>query len=329
MRPLRLVVSTITVSLVLTALGSATAGASKSAYPVTIDSCGVKTTYTKTPSRVAVNDANQMEDILALGLQNRVVGTWSVASDGPVAPQWRAANAKVHVVSSDNYMTLEQVIKLHPDFLYAGYNYGFVVGTTLTPQYLTKFGIKSYVLSESCAHVQNITEPHLSDIYLDLTNLGKIFNVRARAAKVISTIKAQIGSVKPKVAHLKPVSVFVSPNIEAASPRAAAGLTLATPMLADAGGVNIFSSLKVTYGPVSWEQVVDAKPQCIVYAVYPGTNLTPAGVLHYLKTNPTTETIPAVVNNCLLPVANDELTPDVVPFAVEVQRWPQRVQAAA
>jgi hypothetical protein len=41
-------------------------------------------TYTSAPTRSAVNDANQTADMLALGLQSHIVGTWAVAADGPV-----------------------------------------------------------------------------------------------------------------------------------------------------------------------------------------------------------------------------------------------------
>jgi iron complex transport system substrate-binding protein len=301
-------------SAILTVVTSTSSGAA-SPYPVTIDSCGVKTTYTSAPTRAAVNDANQIEDMLALGLQSHIVGTWAVAADGPVDPKYRAANAKIHVVSPDHYFTLEQLVGLHPDFVYAGYNYGFEVGSpTLQPQYLTKFGIKSYVLAESCAHVQSsIQAASFSDIYTDLTNLGKIFNVRAKAAQVIAHMKSQVASTAAKTAHLKPISVFVCTGCTGTAPYTAAGLSMSTPMLAAAGGRDIFADLKVTYGAVSWEQVEARAPQCIVYNVEVGSAYvsdSQAAVLKFFRTSPQTKNLPAVKNGCLYPSYNDQITPD-------------------
>jgi len=54
------------------------------AYPVTVTSCGVPVTYGKAPTRAVSNDINTTEDMLALGLESRMVGTFGVTGDGPV-----------------------------------------------------------------------------------------------------------------------------------------------------------------------------------------------------------------------------------------------------
>jgi iron complex transport system substrate-binding protein len=66
---------------------AAAASASSSpaaAYPVTVTSCGVPVTYGKAPTRAVSNDINTTEDMLALGLESRMVGTFGVTGDGPV-----------------------------------------------------------------------------------------------------------------------------------------------------------------------------------------------------------------------------------------------------
>ena len=105
----------------------------------------------------------------------------------PVPPQYQAGFAKVRDVSPNNYFTLEQLVGLHPDFLFAGWNYGLQAGTNLTPTYLEKFGIKTLVLTESCAHVQPGKDSiSINDTYQDLRNLGNIFGVQGRAAAVVA-----------------------------------------------------------------------------------------------------------------------------------------------
>jgi ABC-type Fe3+-hydroxamate transport system substrate-binding protein len=52
----------------------------------------------------------------------------------------------VRDVSSD-YFTLEELVGLHPDFLFASWNYGLQTGSNLTPQGLSKFGIKTLALA--------------------------------------------------------------------------------------------------------------------------------------------------------------------------------------
>jgi len=290
---------------------SSAAAKPAAAYPVTVTSCGVPVTYDRAPERAVSNDINTTEDMLALGLESHMVGDFGAVGDGPVdqpiPPEYQAGFAKVRDVSPQNYFTLEQLVGLHPDFLFAGWNYGLQTGTNLTPDYLSKFGIKTLVLTESCAHVQPGKDSvSINDTYQDLRNLGEIFNVRQRAQQVISGMQAQVAAAQAKVAGLKPVTVFDYDSGEAA-PVTGPGLAMPTPLISLGGGTNIFASLKQSWTTVSWEQVVAAQPQCIIINDY-GTP-TAAQKEKFLETFPASKNLPAVKNHCFLPLAYDEVTP--------------------
>jgi iron complex transport system substrate-binding protein len=280
------------------------------AYPVTVTNCGTPVTYTEAPQRAVSNDINTTEDMLALGLESRMVGTFGVTGDGPVGQpvpaQYLAGFHQVRDVSSD-YFTKEELVGLHPDFLFAGWNYGLEAGTSLTPQGLAQFGIKTLALTESCVHVQKgTTTVSISDTYQDLRNLGEIFNVRAKAQRVISAMQAQVAAARSKVAGLKPVTVFDYDSGEAA-PFTGPGLAMPNALISLAGGTNIFASLKQSWTSVSWEQVVKADPQCIIINDY-GTP-TAAQKEKFLETSPITKNLTAVKNRCFLPLSYDEVTP--------------------
>jgi iron complex transport system substrate-binding protein len=207
--------------------GSAAAAA---AYPVTVTNCGTAVTYDRAPRRAVSNDINTTEDMLALGPESRRAGTFEVNGDGPagqpVPSAYLAGFRRVRDVSSD-YFTKEELVGLHPDFLFAGWNHGLEAGS-LTPQTLAPFGIKTLALTESCAHVPpGTTSVSISDTYTDLRNLGEIFNVRARAAKVISGMQAWVGAARAKIAGLKPVTVFDYDSGESA-PFTGPGLAMPT-----------------------------------------------------------------------------------------------------
>src|SRR5712691_1025269 len=207
-------------SIALAACGSAgpapaspPSGPARAAYPVTVQVCGSPVTFTSEPRRAVSNDINATEDMLALGLESRMAGDFGVIGDGPashpVPAPYLTAFHQVREVSP-GYFTLETLVGLHPDFLFAGWNYGLQAGTSLTPGHLTEFGIKTLVLSESCAHVNpGEQQASINDTYQDLANLGAIFNVRSRASKAIAQMKAQVTTARAKIAHLKPVSVFL------------------------------------------------------------------------------------------------------------------------
>ena len=222
-------------------------------------------------------------------------------------PQYQAGFAKVRDVSPQNYFTLEQLVGLHPDFLFAGWNYGLQAGTNLTPGYLAKFGIKTLVLTESCAHVQpGRNSVSINDTYADLRNLGAIFGVQAKAQQVIAGMQAQVAAVQAKVAGLKPIKVLDYDSGQSA-PVTGPGLAMPTPLISLAGGTNIFASLKQSWTTVSWEQVVAAQPACIIINDY-GTP-TAAQKEKFLETFPAAKNLPAVKNRCFLPLAYDEVTP--------------------
>jgi iron complex transport system substrate-binding protein len=285
----------------------------------------VPVTFDRAPRRAVSNDINTTEDMLALGLQSHMVGDFGVNGDGPVGqppvpPAYLAAFKKVRD-ASPNYFTLEELVALRPDFLFAGWNYGLEVGTNLTPDYLAKFGIKTLVLTESCAHVQpGRNSVSINDTYQDLRNLGAIFNVRARAQKVIAGMQAQVAAAAAKIAGLKPVTVFDYDSGEAA-PFTGPGLAMPTALISLAGGTNIFGSLKQTWTSVSWEQVVAAKPACIIINNY-GTP-TAAQKEKFLETFAATKNLPAVKNRCFLPLSYDEVTPSPrnAEAVVAIARW--------
>ncbi len=311
----------------LAACGSSpagSAGAPSPGYPVTVSSCGTSETFNSAPTRAVSNDINTTEDMLALGLESHMVGTFGVTSDGPVGqpvpPGYLAGFHKVRDVSS-NYFTLEQLVGLHPDFLFAGWNYGLELGTNLTPQGLSKFGIKTLVLTESCAWVEKSkTSVSIDDTYQDLRNLGTIFGVKARAQRLIASMQAQVSAARAKIAALKPVTVFDYDSGEPA-PFTGPGLAMINALISLGGGTNIFGSLKQSWTSVSWEQVVAAQPQCIIINNY-GTP-TAAQKEKFLETFSATKNLPAVRNHCFLALSYDEVTPSPrnALAVTEIAKW--------
>ena len=293
------------------ALATGTAMAGATHYPLTITNCGSKVTFDNAPTRAVSNDINSTEDMLALGLEHSMVGTFGVTGDGPAGNPVPTEFLKgFHEVKdvSPNYFTLEPLVGLKPDFLFAGWDYGLETGTRLTPQGLAKFGIKTLALTESCARVQSGHSPltSLGDTYTDINNLGRIFNVQSRAAKLIATMKSQVAAVQKKVAGKPRVTVF-DYDSGTSAPYSGEGLAMDNAIIHLAGGTNVFGSQLKSWDSVSWEQVVKAQPQCIVINDY-GTP-TAAQKLKFLRTNAATKNLPAIKNNCVIPLSYDEITP--------------------
>jgi iron complex transport system substrate-binding protein len=307
----------------VTVASSAPAGAAGN-YPVTISNCGTATTYTKAPTRAVSNDINATEDMLALGLESHMAGDFGVEGDGPVGQpvptEFLAGFHKVKDISS-NYFTLEKLVGLHPDFVFAGWDYGLSVGTRLTPTGLAKFHIKTLALTESCDHVQTSKDTvSIANTYQDLTNLGKIFGVESRANKLIATMQAQVASAQAKVGSLAPETVF-DYDSGSSAPFTGAGLATISSLISDAGGTDIFDGLKQSFSSVSWEQVIAANPECIIINDY-GTP-TASQKETFLETSKFTKNLTAVKNKCFLPLSYDEVTPGPrnAQAVVRIARW--------
>jgi iron complex transport system substrate-binding protein len=300
------------------------AAAASDTFPVTVSNCGTTTTYTKAPTRAVSNDINTTEDMLALGLESHMVGDFGVQGDGPVGHPvptgYVAGFKKVKDVSPD-YFTLEKLVSLRPDFVFAGWDYGFSVGTNLTPTGLAKYHIKTLALTESCAHVQTSKDSvNISNTYQDLANLGKIFGVESRADTLISTMKAQVASAQAKVGALRPITVF-DYDSGTSAPFTGAGLATISALISDAGGTDIFAGLKQGFSSVSWEQVIASDPQCIIINDY-GTP-TASQKETFLERSKFTKNLTAVKNKCFLPLSYDEVTPGPrnAEAVVKIARW--------
>ncbi|MFZ0667785.1 MAG: ABC transporter substrate-binding protein [Acidimicrobiales bacterium] len=303
----------LTIAVALGVLLAACSSGGKSAsahYPVTVTSCGSSVTYSKAPTRAVSNGVNTTEDMLVLGLESHMVGTFGVASHAPegstpVASHYMAAYQKVDAVSPDNF-TLPQLTALHPDFLFAGYGYGLQTGTNLTPASLSKLGIKTLVVAESCALVQATTSVSMNETYDDLVNLGTIFGVKKQAESLVSEMQNRVSKIQGKVSSLPKVTVFDYDSGETA-PLTGPGLAMVNAEISLAGGTNIFANLKQTWSTVTWNQVVQADPACIIINNYGTTTATQKE--QFLESSPITKNLTAVKNKCFLPLDYDEVTP--------------------
>jgi iron complex transport system substrate-binding protein len=319
-----LLASALVTSGGLTVFASSTPAGASGNYPVTISNCGTSTTYTKAPTRSVSNDTNTTEDMLSLGLESHMVGDFGVNGDGPVGHpvpiSYLAAFHKVKDVSPD-YFTLEKLVGLHPDFLFAGWDYGLSVGTRLTPTGLAKFHIKTLALTESCDHVQaSKNSVSIANTYQDLTNLGKIFGVESKATNLIASMKAQVASAQAKVGSHAPVTVF-DYDSGSSAPYTGAGLATISSLISDAGGTDIFDALKQSFSAVSWEQVIAANPQCMIINDY--GKPTASQKETFLENSKFTENLTAVKNKCFLLLSYDEITPGPrnAEAVVKIARW--------
>ncbi|WP_166354470.1 ABC transporter substrate-binding protein [Phytoactinopolyspora limicola] len=284
------------VALTLSACGAETeTAADGEAQTSTVNRCGEPVEYT-VPQRAVVYEGGSADKLFALGLVDHVHGYVMPPANPPVEESPWAADYEQVEFLSDDLLNRELVVDANADFVVAGWNSGFSDSRGITPEILDTLDIQSFMHAESCFNYPGFPEQHtpFDGLYTDLERLGQIFGVEDRAADLVAEYKERVAAVQDQAPDGDPVKVFLY-DFGTAKPFTAASQVPPNDIIRFAGGVNIFGDVEARWTETSWESVVEAEPEIIIILEY---NDQPAQEkIDFLKENPTTATLPAVVND--------------------------------
>ncbi|WP_060886559.1 ABC transporter substrate-binding protein [Streptomyces caniscabiei] len=261
--------------------GTTEAAASKTGYPVTLDNCGEKQTFEKAPSRVVVmNGASvaEVSTLLALGLQDRIVanqqsyGMSEVPGRAAAIEKLPTGNVKVNEAYD---IPREAMLGLRPDLVLSVTTYGFDEKNGFaTREQLQQVGSHSYVSPQGCD--DDPSKMTVADSYRLLRDMGKIFNVRDRAEKVIAASEKSIAAVSGKVTgEKKPKVMVLFSNMSMGSNDFSSVFAhgIVNDLLAKAGGANAFEdAAKTTFADLSKEKVAATDVDAVVVISYNDPN---------------------------------------------------------
>ena len=271
----------------------------------TVQSCNRIVSFNKPPSKAISNDVNLTEMMLVLGLSDRMVGYTGISGWKTLDEEMRQGIARLPELSQ-KYPSKEVLIGADADFFFAGWNYGMKVGGEVTPETLEPFGIKVYELTESCIHIMQKDKASIEDLYTDLINLGRIFDVEKRAKNIVEQYKSELLSFTNNLKADKLLRVFVYDSGEDA-PFTAGLYAMPTALIEAAGGINVMDDFKKSWGTVTWEEVVERNPEVIVIVNY--GNVTAEEKREFMITNPAFANIDAVKNDRFVTLEYVEATP--------------------
>ncbi|NEA45675.1 ABC transporter substrate-binding protein [Streptomyces sp. SID10815] len=296
-RPARLAAAVSALSALLLTAGCGSSGATADSpkagasaakgFPVTVDNCGVTTTYTKPPPRAVTIHQHPAELMLSLGLKDRMVGTAYL--DSAVLPGLREDFDSIPQLSKAA-PSFEKVLDTDPDFVYGGYASAFAEKEGRSRKAFADAGIDTYLNRENCAGEKAVT---MEDTYAEIRTVGRIFGVSDRASALVSELRERVDKASEAVRDARDVSVFVYDSGDK-SAFTAGGKGLGNELIKLAGGRNVFSDLDDVFGDVSWEQVVDRKPDVIALYDYAGTGI--AQKREFLLSQPALADVPAIRN---------------------------------
>lgn len=280
--------------------------ASTAMAQTTVQSCDRTVTFATPPKAAISNDVNLTEMMLALKLQDHMVGYTGISG-------WKTLDDKMTMgvealpELSSKYPTKEVLIGADADFFFAGWNYGMRVGGEVTPQTLAPFGIAVYELTESCIHVGPKDAASMDDMYNDLRNLGAIFGVSTRAETLIEGYQSELAAFLEDQPALETAPrVFVYDSGEDV-PFTAGQFAMPNALIEAAGGTNIMNDLDKSWATVGWEAVVDRNPEIVVIVNY--GEVTADQKIEFMMSNPAFADIDAVRNKRFVVLEYVEATP--------------------
>lgn len=280
--------------------------ASTAIAQTTVQSCDREVTFDAPPQAAISNDVNLTEMMLALGLEDHMVGYTGISG-------WKTLDEKMTMgveelpELSAQYPSKEVLIGADADFFFAGWNYGMKVGGEVTPETLEPFGIRVYELTESCIHIGEKDAASMDDMYNDLRNLGAIFDVSDRAEVLVEGYEAELAAFLASQSALEAVPrVFVYDSGEDV-PFTAGQYAMPNALIEAAGGTNIMNDLGKSWATVGWEAVVDRNPEFILIVNY--GEVTAEQKRDFMMSNPAFTDIDAVRNDRFVVLEYVEATP--------------------
>ncbi|MEM6757868.1 MAG: ABC transporter substrate-binding protein [Pseudomonadota bacterium] len=274
---------------------------------ITVDNCGEPLTFDASPERIVVHDMNMTDMAFALGLQDKIVGLTGITG-------WYKTSADFDDLRGDipelapKYPTVESLLAADPQMFFAGWYYGMKPGGDVTPDTLAPFGIKTMVLTESCVHLnKDRPEASMDLLFDDVMRLGKVMDVEAKAAALVSGWKDELAAIEAQTADLAKPRVFLLDG-PADAPFTAGKFAIPDAMITAAGGANVTHGMDTSWGRTSWEDVAASNPEFLVLLDYQTGNGA-ADTFKFLQEHPVMSQTDAVKNEAWIGLRYEELTP--------------------
>ena len=220
----------------------------------------IDVTFEKAPERVVSLAGFATEMLLALGLEDRIVGyAWQ---DNDVLPQYQEAFEKLTPLCEPGMDPGEEVVlAAQPDLVLSWASWS--EDDYFSYENLSKNGIGAYGF-----HCERTENSSLEDVYEDFLNLGKIFRVDDRAEALVGEMQERIAAVQERIKNEEPVSVFVCDIGSSEEQAFTAGGGLPADLISKAGGKNIITDTGLNWTKVSWEVVAEQSLFGLLNRVY-------------------------------------------------------------
>ncbi|MUL76138.1 ABC transporter substrate-binding protein [Mycobacterium sp. CBMA226] len=258
-----------------------------------MQNCGRTVTVKSPPQRAVSINQPASELLLSLGLADRMAGTASWSDD--VRADLAADNAKVPVLNRD-FPSFERVLKEKPDFVYATFDYSFTAEGVAPRDRFERLGVPTYQSSSECggqdaAQQRGLT---LDDMYAEIGDIAKIFDVRDRGDKLVASLRARMAAA---TGGLKADGVNLMWWYAGTRTPYIAGCCGAPGIITTAVGAhNAFADNRQLWPEISWEAILQRDPDVLVLAdlTRGDDGDSVAAKIKFLETDPAASKLKAV-----------------------------------
>lgn len=279
----------------------------------TVKDCGIDVTVDGPPKRVFAAYQPAIEMAHALGISDRLVGTAYL--DAEVLPPYATAQQKAKYYK--NLPSREELLSLNPDFVLSGFNDVFSAtgndSSFGSRKSLADLGVQTWIFSPLCPTADGkgdeAIDPatvSMDNVYADLRELGRLFQVEDRAEAVIADQKTRIAAVESRVKTAsRPTVAILRPGLEGGGMTVSGGPDFGTVLIRQAGGVNAFADLTSKRNvKISVEEFIKRDPDYILISACCDAALTPAAAqpdVARIMADPAFANLKAVRNKHVIP----------------------------
>ena len=266
-------------------------------YPVTIDTVDaqgnpIQETFEKEPERVVAVYQSAIENMLALGLEDKMV--LAAQLDIDVKDEYKDAFSKVEYVK--DAPSKEAVIAAKPDFIISWSSY-FGDKTLGDVKEWQDKGVNTFILKNSGA----VKVDSLENEYDDLINLGKIFNKEKEAEAIVQSMKDRLAETEKLREGKEPVKAAIL-EIEDDNLFRNYGAKTVGGEIAEKAGAKLVMD-EDRFG----SEALLAKDPDVIFVVYYGDEKIEDAELDRFKSLPALKGLSAIKNDRVYPISLSEV----------------------
>lgn len=237
---------------------------------VTVTNCGVPQTMTSVPTRIVVYGNPALENLLALGIHQEIIGV--VGYDPARDPLgFSARNAlSLPVVARTGLISAEALLMLRPEMVYSSSWYWLWSPEGASRDQITGWGISSWLSPGACSGQQSAPKERISFavLFREIQDLAKIMHLEGRGLALVSREEEHLAALRQRAAKLAPARLLWWYS-GTDSPYVAGCCGVPDMLSKESGNRNIFSDISALWPNVAWEEIARRDPDILVLADLP------------------------------------------------------------